>query len=270
MKIIPKCNNILSFIVEAKQGSHATGAIVEPFEDKDGRNPPFNVAWGGLVDVEGRDTSWQLYFHDNDNPYQPGEIWSLRITGVDSRTRARRVIEDIHITYHEGKSPRALEESLEDRIEVIHGNFFEVDISDADVVTLYLLTSVNERLRPKLERELKPGTRVVSHDFEVPGWKPIVVEDLYEEWRSHKIYLYKIGGAEIPIPNKEYLESVREAEVEKLDPTTKQVLNLIDGHRSLEEISYKTGLVLRDVRSIVQKLQKLGFVKEVKVIKQIR
>jgi hypothetical protein len=52
------------------------------------------------------------------------------------------------------------------------------------------LTSVNERLRPKLERELRPGTRVVSHDFEIPGWRTVKVEVIHDEWSSHKIYLY--------------------------------------------------------------------------------
>lgn len=87
---------------------------------------------------------------------------------------------------------RVKELGLEDKITIIHGNFFNIDISDADVVTLYLLTSVNERLRPKLEKELKPGARVVSHDFEVLGWKPIKVEEIKEGWQGHKIYLYII------------------------------------------------------------------------------
>lgn len=83
-------------------------------------------------------------------------------------------------------------QGLTDKVKIIHGDFFKVDLSDADVVTLYLLTSVNERLRPKLERELKPGARVVSHDFEIIGWKPKYVESVYDRWRSHKIYLYVI------------------------------------------------------------------------------
>ncbi len=79
---------------------------------------------------------------------------------------------------------------LEDRVRVIHGDMFKIDIGDADVVTLYLLTSVNKMLRPKLEKELKHGARVVSHDFEITGWKPVKIEELHESWRSHKIYLY--------------------------------------------------------------------------------
>ena len=60
-----------------------------------------------------------------------------------------------------------------DRVRFVTGNLFTADISEASVVTLYLLQSINERLRPKLVRELKPGTRVVSHVFNMgPEWPP--------------------------------------------------------------------------------------------------
>ena len=80
--------------------------------------------------------------------------------------------------------------NLEGKVKVIHGNFFDVSVTDANVVTLYLTSSANERLRPKLEAELKPGSRVVSHDFKVPGWKPSAV---YDELLGHTIYTYRIG-----------------------------------------------------------------------------
>jgi len=80
--------------------------------------------------------------------------------------------------------------NLESRVRVIQGNFFDVNISDADVVTLYLTSSANERLRPKLEAELRQGARVISHDFKVPGWKPSAV---YNELLGHTIYTYRIG-----------------------------------------------------------------------------
>jgi ubiquinone/menaquinone biosynthesis C-methylase UbiE len=68
------------------------------------------------------------------------------------------------------------------------GDLFDEDISKATVVTLYLLPSVNLRLRPKLLRELKPGSRVISHDFDMGDWKPAkVVEVGY-----HKIYYWVI------------------------------------------------------------------------------
>ena len=60
-----------------------------------------------------------------------------------------------------------------DRVRFVNGNLFTARISDATVVTLYLLQSLNEKLRPKLVRELKPGTRVVSHVFSMgPEWPP--------------------------------------------------------------------------------------------------
>jgi SAM-dependent methyltransferase len=59
-----------------------------------------------------------------------------------------------------------------DRVEFRQGDLFKADIRDATVVTLYLLTSVNRQLRPKLLAELRPGTRIVSHAFDMGDWKP--------------------------------------------------------------------------------------------------
>ncbi len=80
--------------------------------------------------------------------------------------------------------------NLEDRVRMIHGDLFNVDLSEADVVTLYLTTSGNERLRPKLEHELKNGAKVISHDFKVGNWKASIV---YNELLGHTIYRYEIG-----------------------------------------------------------------------------
>jgi SAM-dependent methyltransferase len=75
--------------------------------------------------------------------------------------------------------------------QILHENMFNVSVRKATVVTLYLLTSVNERLRPKLEKELRSGARIVSHDFQMPGWDPAKVVDVTSKnGVSHKIYLY--------------------------------------------------------------------------------
>jgi ubiquinone/menaquinone biosynthesis C-methylase UbiE len=67
----------------------------------------------------------------------------------------------------------AVAAGVSDRVRFLNENLFTADISQATVVTLYLLQSINERLRPKLVRELKPGTRVVSHVFNMgPEWPP--------------------------------------------------------------------------------------------------
>lgn len=80
---------------------------------------------------------------------------------------------------------------LEGKAQIIQGNLFEVDLAKADVVTLYLTSSANEKLKPKLGRELRLNSRVVSHDFSVTGWKP---SEVCEEPRGHAIYLYRIGS----------------------------------------------------------------------------
>jgi SAM-dependent methyltransferase len=62
------------------------------------------------------------------------------------------------------------------RFEV--GDVFEFDFSQASVVTMYLLPSVNMKLRPRLLKELKPGSRIVSHDFDMGDWTPQITRDL--------------------------------------------------------------------------------------------
>lgn len=59
-----------------------------------------------------------------------------------------------------------------DRVKFMQENLFGADVHDATVVTLYLLPSVNLQLKPKLLRDLKPGTRIVSHRFDMGDWKP--------------------------------------------------------------------------------------------------
>ena len=82
---------------------------------------------------------------------------------------------------------------LEDRVKVIHGDLLKTDLKMADVITLYLLTSSNEKVKPNLERDLKKGSRIVSHDFQITGWKPTKVKEIKENWSSHTLYLYKLG-----------------------------------------------------------------------------
>jgi uridine kinase len=73
---------------------------------------------------------------------------------------------------------------------VIEGDLMQVDLSRADVVAIYLSDSVNSRLAPKLKRELKTGSRVVSLDYVLPMWRPekeLVVKTASME---RKLYLY--------------------------------------------------------------------------------
>jgi cyclopropane fatty-acyl-phospholipid synthase-like methyltransferase len=84
---------------------------------------------------------------------------------------------------------------LEDKTQIIQKDIFNVNLTAANVVFVYLTTSANEKIKSKLEAELKPGTRVVSHDYEILGWNPSKVDNFCENpklgYPSHTLYVYK-------------------------------------------------------------------------------
>jgi SAM-dependent methyltransferase len=77
---------------------------------------------------------------------------------------------------------------VESRVKFILGDLFQQDFHEATVVTLYLLNTLNLKLRPKLWKELKPGTRVVSHAFDMGDWQPEQKQDV----GGTTIYLWRI------------------------------------------------------------------------------
>jgi predicted RNA methylase len=80
---------------------------------------------------------------------------------------------------------------LEKSARIIHGDMFEVDPGRATVVTLYQLTVVNKRLRPMLEKRLRPGTRVVAVDFQISGWTPAkTITVTSENDNRYDLFLY--------------------------------------------------------------------------------
>jgi len=83
-------------------------------------------------------------------------------------------------------------QNLKERINLINGDLFKADISEATVITLYLTGLGNDHLKPKLTKEAQPGTRVVSHDFKINGWRPAKVIHLTQ---YREIYLYTIPDA---------------------------------------------------------------------------
>jgi precorrin-6B methylase 2 len=82
----------------------------------------------------------------------------------------------------------AQKEGVSGRVRFLQRDFFETDISEATVVTLYLLPSLNARLLPKLNKELKPGTRVVSQSFDLGGPKPKTTIDV----SGRPVYLWVV------------------------------------------------------------------------------
>jgi len=85
---------------------------------------------------------------------------------------ARAVGIDIDVIRIREATANVQQAGVGDRVKLIEGDLFETDISEATVVTIYLLSRLNLKLRPKLLKELRPGARVVSHAFDMDDWKP--------------------------------------------------------------------------------------------------
>jgi len=83
---------------------------------------------------------------------------------------------------------------LEKNAHIINGDLLKQNYSSADLVTVYLLPeSIDNKVQPVLDKQLKKGTRVVAHDFEFKAWTPEKVENIADdgEGRSHTLYLYR-------------------------------------------------------------------------------
>ena len=91
----------------------------------------------------------------------------------------------------ERAASNAREAGVDDRVLVVKADFFKAPLEGVTAVYMYLLTSINEALKPKLSKELRPGARVVTLDFSIPGWSPVKV--LGGAGWQRRVYLYVIG-----------------------------------------------------------------------------
>jgi SAM-dependent methyltransferase len=86
-----------------------------------------------------------------------------------------------------------------DRTTFVEADLFEIDLSDATVVTVYLLPALNLRLRPKLLTELRTGARLVSHGFDMGDWQPLETV----EFAGRVLYSWIVGGCNPPVPDRD-------------------------------------------------------------------
>jgi SAM-dependent methyltransferase len=114
-----------------------------------------------LAEVKSTDTVYDLGCGDGRIVIMAAEKFGAKGVGVD--INPERIKE---------ANENAQKAGVTKQVKFIEDNLFNADIHPATVVTLYLLPDVNMRLRPKLLKELKPGTRVVSHSFDMGDWKP--------------------------------------------------------------------------------------------------
>ena len=95
----------------------------------------------------------------------------------------------------------ARREGVAKLVEFRKQDVMTVDLSPATVVTIYLLSEANMALRPRILSQLRPGARVVSHDYSMGDWPPVQVEEAREQDRLHEvhtIYLWRIGATSPP------------------------------------------------------------------------
>jgi precorrin-6B methylase 2 len=96
----------------------------------------------------------------------------IPITAAQKHGIARGVGIDINPERIKEANENLAKAGVGERVKFVNADLFEADLSDATVVTLYLLPALNLKLLPKLLKETKPGTRVVSHAFDMGTWKP--------------------------------------------------------------------------------------------------
>jgi SAM-dependent methyltransferase len=141
-----------------------------------------------LASVTENDVVYDLGSGDGRIPITAARDYGARGVGIEIKPR---LVEEAR--------KNAKDAGVDDRVTFRQGDLFEADISEATVVTLYLLPSVNAKLRPKLFRELEPGTRVVSHDFDMDEWEP----DTTWKSGSDTVYRWTIPEETPPFVNPE-------------------------------------------------------------------
>ena len=131
-----------------------------------------------LANVGPDDVLYDLGSGDGRIPITAAKRFGIHAVGIDiNPARIREA------------NANAEEAGVADKVTFIEGDMFDAWISEASVVTLYLLQSLNVKLRPKLLSELKPGTRIVSHSFDMANeWEPEESRDV----DGSRIYLWTV------------------------------------------------------------------------------
>lgn len=132
-----------------------------------------------MAGVTSSDIVYDLGSGDGRIPITAAQRYGCRGVGID--------INPVRI---EDARANARAARVEDKVRFIEGDLFEANISEATVVTLYLLNTLNAKLRPKLLKELKPGTRVVSHAFHMGDWKP----EKTDATQGSEVFLWRVPG----------------------------------------------------------------------------
>lgn len=114
-----------------------------------------------VAQVKKGDVLYDLGSGDGRIPITAAKKYGIKAVGID--------IDPQRIQEANANAQKA---GVTDKVKFLQQDLFKTDISEATVVTLYLLPELNVKLRPQLFKQLKPGTRIVSHAFDMGEWKP--------------------------------------------------------------------------------------------------
>jgi SAM-dependent methyltransferase len=152
-----------------------------------------------LVAVKPTDTVYDLGCGDGRLVVTAARRYKARGVGID--------IDPRRIKESRANARRA---GVTARVKFLQQDLFETDIREASVVTLYLLPQLNRKLRPKLLSDLRPGTRIASHDFDMGDWNPDRVIYVQGPTYEHTVYYWvipaNVDGAwqmSLPLPTGE-------------------------------------------------------------------
>lgn len=171
---------------EAQAPTSTTQSLAAPTTPPQERQPdvpyvptpqPVVDAMLKLANVGRNDVLYDLGSGDGRIPITAAQRYGTHSVGIDiNPQRIREANQNLQKT------------GVSNRVQFRQQDLFQTDLSQASVVTLYLLPDINLKLRPKLLQELKPGTRIVSHSFDMGEWKPQRVEQV----NGSTIYLWVV------------------------------------------------------------------------------
>ena len=134
-----------------------------------------------LAEVRSDDVLYDLGSGDGRVPIFAAQEFGCRAVGIE---------QDADLFVYSAR--RVVELNLQERVRFLHANFFQADLTPATVVFLYLLNAVNGHLRARLASQLRAGSRIVSVDFEVPGWRAERSLSVISEGNvEYTLYLYR-------------------------------------------------------------------------------
>jgi predicted RNA methylase len=137
-----------------------------------------------IADLKPKEIFFDLGAGDGGPIITAAQEFGARSIGIELREDLVKIIKEKIFTL-----------DLKENVEIFTEDIFNVNLCKADVIYMYLTTSANDKLRPKLESELKKGARVVSHDYEIVEWQATKIEHLCEDpklgFPTHTLFLYQ-------------------------------------------------------------------------------